>query len=52
MSTFALSPEDKARVAAAITRAEEHTSGEVVPILADLSDPYADVALWWSAGVH
>ena len=51
MSTFALSPEDKARVAAAITRAEDHTSGEVVPILADLSDPYADVALWWSAGV-
>lgn len=51
MSTFALSPEDKARVAAAITRAEEQTSGEVVPILADSSDSYADVALWWSAGV-
>jgi putative membrane protein len=51
MRTFALSEEEKARVAAAITRAEEHTSGEVVPILADMSDPYADVALWWSAGV-
>ncbi|MBS0256080.1 MAG: hypothetical protein JSS36_12970, partial [Proteobacteria bacterium] len=51
MRNLALSAEDKARIGAAVALAEEHTSGEIVPILADSSDDYADVALWWSAAV-
>lgn len=51
MGNLALSAEDKARIGAAVALAEEHTSGEVVPILADSSDDYADVALWWSAAM-
>ncbi len=48
---FTLTAADRARVSAAITQAEGHTSGEIVPILAENSDAYADVALWWSAAV-
>jgi putative membrane protein len=32
-----------------VAAAEEHTAGEIVTILADRSDNYHDVALWWSA---
>jgi putative membrane protein len=44
-----MTAEDRARVAGAVTSAEAHTAGEIVTILADSSDPYADVALAWSA---
>lgn len=40
---------DRARVAQAVTQAEANTAGEIVTILADSSDSYADVALAWSA---
>ncbi|MCX7863893.1 MAG: hypothetical protein N2423_02470 [Novosphingobium sp.] len=44
-----LSAEDRERVSAAVTRAEEQTSGEIVTIIADRSDGYSDVALAWAA---
>jgi putative membrane protein len=47
--TPSMSGADRARVAAAVAKAETGTSGEIVPILAVRSDPYADVALAWSA---
>ncbi|AKH42183.1 hypothetical protein WYH_01137 [Croceibacterium atlanticum] len=37
------------RVSAAVAEAELTTSGEIVTIIADRSDGYADVALAWSA---
>jgi putative membrane protein len=43
-----LSPEDHARVSAAVSAAEAQTSGEIVTILAERSDGYTDVALAWS----
>ncbi|MFM7028332.1 MAG: TPM domain-containing protein [Chakrabartia sp.] len=46
-----LSAEDQARISAAVHAAEAQTSGEIVTILAERSDDYADTALWWSAGV-
>lgn len=46
-----LTAEDHARVSAAVGRVEAHTSGEIVTILADRSDGYADVALAWAAFV-
>ena len=39
---------DLARVTAAVHAAEGGTSGEIVTIVADHSDRYLDVALWWS----
>lgn len=48
---MALTPADQARISAAVHAAESGTSGEIVTILSDESDIYADVALWWSAGV-
>jgi putative membrane protein len=45
-----LSAEDYARVSAAVSAAEAHTSGEIVTVLADRSDGYSDVALAWAAG--
>lgn len=45
-----LSAEDYARVSAAVSAAEAHTSGEIVTVLADRSDGYSDVALVWAAG--
>lgn len=36
-------------VTSAVTEAEQHTSGEIVTVLADQSDGYTDVALVWSA---
>lgn len=40
---------DRARVGAAVTAAERETAGEIVTIMAQSSDAYADVALAWSA---
>lgn len=45
-----LSPEDHKIVSDAVAEAENHTSGEIVTVLADRSDGYSDVALWWAAG--
>lgn len=36
-------------VSDAVTAAELTTSGEIVTVLADRSDGYSDVALWWAA---
>lgn len=38
-------------VSAAVTAAEAQTSGEIVPVLADRSDGYTDVALLWAVAV-
>lgn len=48
---FSLSETDRAAVSAAVAKAEEATAGEIVTIMADRSDSYHDVALWWSAFV-
>lgn len=37
-------------VSDAVAEAELHTAGEIVTVLADRSDGYTDVALWWAAG--
>ena len=37
-------------VSEAVAEAELHTAGEIVTVLADRSDGYTDVALWWAAG--
>ncbi|WP_395332336.1 hypothetical protein WBP06_04650 [Novosphingobium sp. BL-8H] len=50
-SPIYLSPEDHARISAAVGEAEMHSSGEIVTVLADRSDGYTDVALAWSAVV-
>lgn len=39
-----------ALVSAAVSEAEAQTSGEIVPVLADSSDGYTDVALLWAVG--
>ncbi len=44
-----LSPEDHSRVSDAVAAAEAHTAGEIVTIVTDRSDGYADIALAWSA---
>lgn len=46
-----LSNADREAISAAVGRAEEHTAGEIVTIMAERSDRYHDVALWWSAFV-
>lgn len=38
-------------VTQAVAEAEGRTSGEIVTVLAQRSDGYSDVALWWSVGV-
>jgi putative membrane protein len=40
---------DRGRVGAAVAQAESRSAGEIVTILAERSDDYADVALAWSA---
>jgi putative membrane protein len=45
---FQMSADDHSRVSAAVHAAEQSTSGEIVTIVADHSDRYLDVALWWS----
>jgi putative membrane protein len=42
---------DRERVGTAVARAEGSSAGEIVTILAERSDRYADVALAWSAAV-
>lgn len=42
---------DHQRVSKAVQEAEAGTAGEIVTIVADASDRYLDVALWWSIGV-
>ena len=46
---FALTAADRARIGAAVTAAEAHTSGEIVTVLADHSDGYEDIVLIWAA---
>jgi putative membrane protein len=48
MARLGMSADDHARVSAAVHAAEQNTSGEIVTIVADHSDRYLDVALWWS----
>lgn len=43
-----LSEADAALVTAAVTEAEQHTSGEIVTVLSDRSDAYSDIALAWA----
>lgn len=50
-NSFSLTDADRAAISAAVARAEEHTAGEIVTIMAERSDRYHDVALWWSAFV-
>lgn len=44
-----LTAEEHAKVSAAVSEAELHTSGEIVTVLADRSDGYSDIALGWCA---
>ena len=46
---FALSETDRSDVSAAVSAAEAKSAGEIVTIMAESSDTYHDVALWWSA---
>ncbi len=49
MAEFAsMHVDDHASVSQAVQAAEKDTSGEIVTIVADHSDRYLDVALWWS----
>ena len=41
--------QERAAIEAAITRAEKHTSGEIVVVVAPASDGYYALALMWSA---
>lgn len=46
-----LNEEQHRIVSTAVKEAELNTSGEIVTVLADRSDGYSDVALWWAAGL-
>lgn len=46
-----LNAEQHKIVSNAVGEAELTTSGEIVTVLADRSDGYTDVALWWAAGL-
>lgn len=46
--SFVMEAQDRARIADAVKAAESGTSGEIVTIIADHSDRYLDVALWWA----
>lgn len=48
MARPAMAEADSARVAAAVTAAEATTDAEIVPVIAERSDAYHDVALQWS----
>lgn len=45
----ALTDQDRQRVSEAVTAAEAHTAGEIVTIVTDRSDTYADFAMLWAA---
>ena len=47
-NSAALNASDRARIGAAVTAVERKTAGEVVTIIAEQSDDYAEVALVWS----
>lgn len=49
--TAKMTEADHQRVSDAVRDAEAGTAGEIVTIVADSSDRYVDVALWWSIGV-
>ena len=49
MALTPMTDADRNRVAAAVAAAEGSTAGEIVTILTESSDSYADVALVWSA---
>ena len=44
-----MSADDHRLVTAAVAAAEAHTSGEIVTIVTDLSDPYRDTPLIWAS---
>lgn len=44
-----LTAEEHKQVSDAVSRAEEHTAGEILTVLADRSDGYSDIALAWAA---
>ena len=46
-----MSATDHQEVSEAVTRAEAGSAGEIVTIVTDQSDDYADIALAWSAAV-
>ena len=46
---FVLTDAYRVAISASVAHAEASTAGEIVTILADRSDDYHDVALWWSA---
>jgi putative membrane protein len=46
--TASMTPADHLRVSTSVQNAEYDTSGEIVTIIADHSDRYLDIALWWS----
>jgi len=47
--TFSMTGADREAVSAAVARAEAKSAGEIVTIMAERSDDYHDLALWWSA---
>ena len=46
-----MSVSDHVLVTAAVADAEQHTSGEIVTIVTDLSDHYDDIAMAWASAV-
>ncbi|MGB3806082.1 MAG: hypothetical protein WA936_02675 [Erythrobacter sp.] len=46
-----LTPAEHKVVSDAVGEAELSTSGEIVTVLADRSDSYGDVALWWASAI-
>ena len=46
-----MSAADHVLVTAAVADAEQHTSGEIVTIVTDLSDHYDDIAMAWASAV-
>ena len=48
---FILSDADRTAVSDAVFAAEARSAGEIVTIMADRSDDYHDLALWWSVFV-
>ena len=44
-----MSEADHKIVSDAVAAAELHTSGEIVPVIAEESDGYSDIALFWAA---
>jgi putative membrane protein len=48
MTAQRMTDSDHGKISAAVHAAEAQTSGEIVTIIADHSDRYLDIALWWS----